>query len=164
MGLFTGELPGGGPVEALIRVITQKNLVLDLEIHPVPLTIVQVTDLSFLWFLRVLAFALPDYVSFSTADFVASGYNIGSAVLANPSASQQSVPFKMLSAPSVWYGVKQRNGRSVQHELAWSDSRPVAIWSSQRRRVLISAPTPRSTISTKLAADRISALPCIRAI
>jgi hypothetical protein len=74
--LFRGELQGGGPVEATIRVIKQLNLSVNLEIGSIPLAIVKGLDVVFLWFLGTLAVAMPDYTSFSTADFVAYGYNI----------------------------------------------------------------------------------------
>jgi hypothetical protein len=84
IGLFTGELEGGGPLEATIRVLTQQNLVMDLELPQIPMFFVRAIDLTFLWFLRALSIALPDYVSFSTADFVASGYNISATLLVIP--------------------------------------------------------------------------------
>lgn len=74
--LFRGELQGGGPLEATIRVIKQENLMVNLEIGSVPLAVVKGIDVIFLWFLGTLAAALPDYTSFSTVDFVAYGYNI----------------------------------------------------------------------------------------
>jgi hypothetical protein len=74
--LFRGELQGGGPLESTIRVIKQVNLSVNLEIGSVPLAIVQTIDVVFLWFLGTLAVAMPDYNGYSTADFVAYGYNI----------------------------------------------------------------------------------------
>ncbi len=74
--LFRGELQGGGPLEATIRVIKQENLSVNLEIGSIPLAVVKGIDVVFLWFLGALAVALPNYTSFSTADYVAHGYNI----------------------------------------------------------------------------------------
>jgi hypothetical protein len=82
IGLFSGELQGGGPVEATIRVLKQANLTLELEIGSISMFIVQSIDIAFLSFLRALASFLPDYFRFSTAEFVASGYNISSNLLA----------------------------------------------------------------------------------
>ena len=79
--LVTGLLQGGGPVEAFIRVITQKNLSVELDIGRIPEMTVHGVDSLFLWFLRMVVFALPDYESFSTVAHVAYGYNISSQLL-----------------------------------------------------------------------------------
>jgi hypothetical protein len=80
--LFSGDLEGGGPVEAMIRVVTQANLVTDLEIGYLPLLVVKVCDMVFLWTLWVLSHALPNYTGLSTADYVANGYNISGNLIA----------------------------------------------------------------------------------
>ena len=74
--LFQGELLGGGPLEATIRVIKQENLSVNLEIGSIPLAIVKGIDVVFLWFLGALAVALPNFPSFSTTKYVAYGYNV----------------------------------------------------------------------------------------
>ena len=79
--LFRGELQGGGPLESTIRVIKQVNLSVNLEIGSIPLAIVKGTDVVFLWFLRTLAVMMPDYTRYSTADYVAYGYNIPGTLL-----------------------------------------------------------------------------------
>ena len=79
--LVTGLLQGGGPVEAFIRVITQKNLSVDLDIGRIPEMTVHGVDSLFLWFLQMVVFALPDYEGFNTVAFVAYGYNISGTML-----------------------------------------------------------------------------------
>ncbi|MGE0756454.1 MAG: ABC transporter permease [Pirellulaceae bacterium] len=68
---------GGGPIEALIRTAGQLNLQIDPEIGSIPLKIVRAFDFAFMQLMSLVTVILPDYVSFSTAEYVANGFNIG---------------------------------------------------------------------------------------
>jgi hypothetical protein len=80
--LVSGVLEGGGPLEALIRTLTQANLSIDLGIGQYPTAVVQFLDSVFLFCLNLITIALPDYGSFSMTEWVATGFNIDSSLLA----------------------------------------------------------------------------------
>jgi hypothetical protein len=79
-GLATGKELGGGPGEALYRIVTQNNLTSELEKN--------LTTMTVIWgdkFVRILLWImsclLPDLSSLSDIDYVADGYNIPGGVL-----------------------------------------------------------------------------------
>jgi hypothetical protein len=76
-----GKQVGGGPVESLVRLVTQRNLVTALQdsfgtrlMHAID-SVLQTIMLS-------MAQVLPDFRSFSTVDYVAYGFNIPANQLA----------------------------------------------------------------------------------
>ncbi|HEY4233647.1 MAG TPA: ABC transporter permease [Lacipirellulaceae bacterium] len=76
-----GKQVGGGPVESLVRLVTQRNLVTGIEdsfgtrlMHAVD-SVLQAVMLS-------MAQVLPDFRAFSTVDYVAYGFNIPANQLA----------------------------------------------------------------------------------
>ncbi len=77
----TGKQVGGGPVEALYRIVTQMN-----EISPLPqgfaTHLIQSIDSVLKVAMQSLAVILPDFRSFSTVNYVAYGYNIPTNQLA----------------------------------------------------------------------------------
>jgi len=73
----TGDQPGGGPLEAFIRLITQKNLLIELDIGPAIEPVVKAIDIVFMYFMWVAANIFPDYRALNTSKFVAYGFNIG---------------------------------------------------------------------------------------
>jgi hypothetical protein len=79
--LVTGVLEGGGPMEALIRTITQANLTVDLDIGTYPTAVVKFIDGVFLTGLNLITISLPDYAGFSMTEFVATGFNIEPSLL-----------------------------------------------------------------------------------
>ena len=78
--LATGELPGGGPFEALYRLLTQANLVSEME-PGLRTTVLQMLDVPMSFCLWVIAQILPDFGRFSYADHVAYGFNISSGLV-----------------------------------------------------------------------------------
>jgi hypothetical protein len=74
-------MQGGGPIEATIRTFFQLNLQIDPEIGTIPLKIVRAFDWTFMHVLMLIKVILPDYVSFSTADYVANGFNIDAGLM-----------------------------------------------------------------------------------
>jgi len=79
--LVSGSMEGGGPIESLIRVLTQANLSVDLDIGSFPTMVVKFIDARFLDALNVITISLPDYAGFSTTEFVATGFNIEPSLL-----------------------------------------------------------------------------------
>lgn len=79
--LVGGELDGGGPLEALLRIVFQKNVQIDLDMGPVIDRAVPVFDRLLLFFLWVAAIVFPDFSEFNTSRFVAYGFNISGNML-----------------------------------------------------------------------------------
>lgn len=74
--IATGAQHGGGPIEAFIRIITQQNVMTDMEINAILMTIIKGMDGVLMHLLQAATYILPDYTQFDTTEFVASGYNI----------------------------------------------------------------------------------------
>ena len=70
-----GKQPGGGPAEALYRIVTQMN-----EISPLPINfgtqLIKDIDGVLKTGMQSMAYVLPDFRSFSTVDYVAYGFHI----------------------------------------------------------------------------------------
>ena len=71
----TGEQVGGGPIESIYRIATQMN-----QVSPLPegfgTQVIKTLDSPVTSFMRLLAFVLPDFSSFSTVGYVAYGFDI----------------------------------------------------------------------------------------
>jgi len=78
--LATGEQIGGGPIEALIRLVQQQNLVSELA-PTLGAEVAQSLDVVYRVGLRGMAAVLPSFGDFSYANFVADGFNIGANTL-----------------------------------------------------------------------------------
>jgi hypothetical protein len=74
-GVAVGTIEGGGPAEALVRLLTQRNVTTDLE-PGLPRTVVQALDNVFMFFMRTVTSLLPDFRKFSDVDYVAYGFDI----------------------------------------------------------------------------------------
>ncbi len=72
----TGEQVGGGPLESFIRLVTQKNVSVDLDMGKVVDSIVKIFDGVFMFFMWLGARVIPDFTDFNTSRFVAYGFNI----------------------------------------------------------------------------------------
>lgn len=79
--LATGVLVGGGPIESTYRLVTQKNLTVDLELGDVVEWIIKRVDDSLIQSLRAVANLLPNYRWFDTSRYVAYGMNIDSSAV-----------------------------------------------------------------------------------
>ena len=66
---------GGGPVESLVRIVTQKNVVSPLD-PGFSTTLIQGVDSVLQLFMLSVAQVLPDFSSFSTVDFAAYGFSV----------------------------------------------------------------------------------------
>ncbi len=73
--LAAAEVIGGGPVESLVRIVTQKNLT--AELNPgVATNVVKTSDDAARLVLGQVQMVLPDLASLSDAKFVANGFSI----------------------------------------------------------------------------------------
>jgi ABC-type transport system involved in multi-copper enzyme maturation permease subunit len=73
----TGAVEGGGPIESTIRIVTQQNIMTDLDgVHSVVARIIEGMDAVLMRLLQAATYALPDFTQFDTIMFVADGYSI----------------------------------------------------------------------------------------
>jgi len=79
--LASGELIGGGPSEALYRLLTQSNLKLELE-PGLRTDAIQMIDRALQFLLSRVVTVLPDLTRLSDVDYVANGFDIPGNLLA----------------------------------------------------------------------------------
>jgi hypothetical protein len=79
--ILSEVVSGGGPIESLIRLVTQKNTQGDLDVYPALEATIKIIDKIFLGVVEGLTFILPNYAQFDTSLFVASGYNVYAALV-----------------------------------------------------------------------------------
>lgn len=80
--IASGQEYGGGPIESFIRIVTQQNVMTELEMaHPIVVSVVQGADWIVMNLMRAGTYVLPDYTRFDTTQFVADGYNIFGALM-----------------------------------------------------------------------------------
>jgi hypothetical protein len=77
----TGEAEGGGPIESTIRIFKQYNLVLELD-EGVGRSVVQGFDSILLIVMQAAAYVLPNLGQFGTTNFIAYGFDVPSALIA----------------------------------------------------------------------------------
>ena len=73
VGVARGDVIGGGPIEAFVRIVRQHNLSTDLDSFQ---TVIRRVDWFFMQGLRVFVSILPNYESFRLSSWVANGYDI----------------------------------------------------------------------------------------
>jgi len=81
MGLFTHEVEGGGPSESLVRLFSQKDMVLELE-PGVTTSMLKGFDFVATLVMAGVCSVLPDYGGFNTSSFVAHGFGIANGLVA----------------------------------------------------------------------------------
>ncbi len=67
---------GGGPIESMIRLLTQKNLTIDLDFHPWIMFAIDWVDIFLMGLLYTVTHVLPDFRHLHRSDNVANGYDI----------------------------------------------------------------------------------------
>jgi hypothetical protein len=72
---------GGGPIEALIRIVTQKNLSVDLDLHWLAVEVIRKVDFVLFSLMWLGAKVLPDFGQFDTSEMVATGYDVFGGLL-----------------------------------------------------------------------------------
>ena len=73
--LFAGEESGGGPIESLFRILTQKNMEVHLETG-VGTTLMEQIDKGLVFMLDKLTYLAPDFGKLNFSDFLTYGYSI----------------------------------------------------------------------------------------
>ena len=77
----SGEMPGGGPLESLVRLFTQQNQMVELD-KSLGTSIMQGIDAVFMQVMQAVSYAMPDFGRFNTSRFVAYGYDIPASLMA----------------------------------------------------------------------------------
>ncbi|MCA9128582.1 MAG: ABC transporter permease [Planctomycetales bacterium] len=79
----TGDTPGGGPIESLIRIPTQQGAMVDLDLgNPVLEKTIKIVDNGIMYTLFSVFKAIPSFGQFNTSDYVAYGFDIFSGLVA----------------------------------------------------------------------------------
>ena len=71
----TGAMPGGGPMESMVRLVRQWNQMAELE-PGIGTTIVKQIDSVLMLFVQGISYLMPDCGQFNTSGFVAYGFDI----------------------------------------------------------------------------------------
>ena len=69
------QVPGGGPVESFVRIITQKSITVPYD-RSLGVDIMERVDWLFMQILKAWTDVLPDFSTFSNVNWVASGFNV----------------------------------------------------------------------------------------
>ena len=86
VAVATGEQQGGGPLESLVRVFRQDNLVTEFE-SGISTTAIQIIDFLAMAIMRAISVVMPnfrdyaEYGGINTVRFVASGFDISSNLM-----------------------------------------------------------------------------------
>jgi ABC-type transport system involved in multi-copper enzyme maturation permease subunit len=76
----TGKMPGGGPLESLVRLVKQWNQMSELE-PGVGTWVMQRVDDVLMLFVQAISYAMPNCGIFNTSRFVAYGFDIPGALM-----------------------------------------------------------------------------------
>jgi ABC-type transport system involved in multi-copper enzyme maturation permease subunit len=82
ISVATGDQVGGGPVESFVRIITQMNQTVELDLGKAVEWTIKGTDAVLMAFMWLAASIFPDYRALDTSRFVAYGFNIDGNLLA----------------------------------------------------------------------------------
>ncbi len=78
--LAYGKTYGGGPVESVIRLFTQQNVMTEMD-PGLTTTVAKMSDFVLLHFLRAAAAVIPSFGDFSYADWVSEGFNVSTDLI-----------------------------------------------------------------------------------
>jgi hypothetical protein len=80
LGVAQGEIEGGGPVEAFIRIVQQRNVTTEMD-PSLTKDVAQAADTVFMSVMTAVTSLLPDFPSFDNVDYVAHGFDIPGDVI-----------------------------------------------------------------------------------
>ncbi len=80
--IASGEAVGGGPIESLIKILSQASISVDMEANRIVVNTVKFIDWLLLYIMQLCANLLPDYSTFDTVANVAYGFDIQPDLLA----------------------------------------------------------------------------------
>ncbi len=79
----SGDTPGGGPIESLIRIPMQTGAMVDLDLgNPVLEKTIRIIDSGMMYTLFSVFKAIPSFGQFNTSEYVAYGFNIFGGLVA----------------------------------------------------------------------------------
>jgi hypothetical protein len=78
---------GGGPIESFIRLVTQMNVMSDLDMHWLAAGTIKFFDLILMSLMWAASQMLPDFSYFDTSEYVAYGFNIEANLLLQQATS-----------------------------------------------------------------------------
>ncbi len=78
--LAAGQVIGGGPIESLIRLVTQQNVMTEMD-PGLRTEVAQMFDRALQYFLVAVAAILPPFGQFNYADYVAYGFDISGELM-----------------------------------------------------------------------------------
>ena len=81
IGVAEGVVQGGGPLESLIRLVTQQNVVSEFTEEGLQKNVVQSIDAVMMALMKIAAKLLPDFTRFGNVDYVAHGFDISADLL-----------------------------------------------------------------------------------
>ena len=105
--LWTGETVGGGPIESTIRIVTQENMVVPLDLGTVPMRIIQWSDYILITLMHALASLLPNF----SKDVLGGGEpvdTVGNTWLSLPWSPIDSTGVLFTSCRRIWLLLFQR--------------------------------------------------------
>jgi ABC-type transport system involved in multi-copper enzyme maturation permease subunit len=80
--VISKKMEGGGPIEAVIRIVTQQGVMTELDLgNAVLVRVIQSTDAGIMRSLQLLTSALPNFNDLGTSDFLAYGVNLFGGLL-----------------------------------------------------------------------------------
>ncbi len=83
LDIATGETPGGGPIESMIRMPLQTGAGVELDLGNKTLeNVIKQIDKGIMFTLWTMVQAIPSLDQFNTSEFVANGYNIFGGLVA----------------------------------------------------------------------------------
>ncbi len=85
VGVIVSEeeaMPGGGPIESLVRLVTQRNIMIELDFPWLPELIIKSLDAAMLGVMLAVTRMLPDFGFFDTTNYLAYGFNINGELIA----------------------------------------------------------------------------------
>ncbi len=81
--IANGKMPGGGPIESMIRMPMQSGAMVELDLGNTILeTVIKKTDQGIMYTMYSLFNALPSFGSFNTSEYVAYGFDIFGGLVA----------------------------------------------------------------------------------
>jgi len=78
--LASGEILGGGPIESIIRIITQKNVMQEFD-QTFGTLAMQMIDAVILWFMYLATYTVPEFLKFDTSNYLSYGFNISADLM-----------------------------------------------------------------------------------
>ena len=80
--VINNKKEGGGPIESLIRIVTQRGVMTDLDLGNQPLErVIKAVDRGVMESLELLTSGLPNFNNLGTSDFLAYGVNLFGGLL-----------------------------------------------------------------------------------